>query len=79
MGVVAVPKIPMQVYMATYDELVVTPDVTTLMARYCAAGETNQYIQFPLADHISAEAEGLPGAIAYIQARFAGDPAPSTC
>jgi hypothetical protein len=79
MGVVGVPKIPMQVYMATFDELVVTPDVTTLVNRYCAAGEAIQYIEFPLADHITAEAEGLPGAIAYIEARFAGQPAPSTC
>jgi Secretory lipase len=79
MGVVGVPRIPMQIYMATFDELVVTPDVTTLVGRYCAAGETIQYIQFPLADHITAEAEGLPGAIAYMQARFAGDPPPSTC
>jgi Secretory lipase len=79
MGSVAVPQIPMQVYMATDDELVVTPDVTTLVNRYCAAGEKIQYIQFPLADHITAEAEGLPGAIAYLEARFAGDPPPSTC
>jgi triacylglycerol lipase len=79
MGVVGVPRIPMQIYMATFDELVVTPDVTSLVKTYCAAGEPIQYIQFPLADHITAEAEGLPGAIAYIQARFAGQPAPSTC
>ncbi|MGH3160122.1 MAG: lipase family protein [Streptosporangiaceae bacterium] len=79
MGSVAVPQIPMQIYMATFDELVVTPDVTTLVNRYCAAGEKIQYIQFPLADHITAEAEGLPGAIAYMEARFAGDPPPSTC
>jgi Secretory lipase len=79
MGSVAVPKIPMQIYMATFDELVVTPDVTALVSRYCAAGEKIQYIQFPLADHITAEAEGLPGAIAYMQARFAGQTPPSTC
>ena len=79
MGVVGVPKIPMQIYMATFDELVITPDVTTLVNRYCAAGATIQYLQFPFAEHITAEAEGLPGAIAYIQARFAGQPAPSTC
>jgi hypothetical protein len=79
MGSVAVPKIPMQIYMATFDELVVTPDVTSLVSTYCAAGEKIQYIEFPLADHITAEAEGLPGAIAYIEARFAGDPPPSTC
>lgn len=79
MGSVGVPQIPMQIYMATFDELVVTPDVTALVNRYCAAGANIQYIQFPLADHITAEAEGLPGAIAYIQARFAGQPAPSTC
>ncbi|HEY1915606.1 MAG TPA: lipase family protein [Streptosporangiaceae bacterium] len=79
MGVIGVPRIPMQVYMATDDELVVTPDVTTLVNQYCAAGEKIQYIEFPLADHITAEAEGLPGAIAYMQARFAGQAAPSTC
>ena len=79
MGAVGVPQIPMQIYMATFDELVVTPDVTALVNSYCAAGATIQYIQFPLAEHITAEAEGLPGAIAYMQARFAGQPAPSTC
>jgi triacylglycerol lipase len=79
MGVIGVPKIPMQIYMATDDELVVTPDVTSLVAHYCAAGETIQYERFPLAEHISAEAEGLPGAISYIEARFNGKPAPSTC
>jgi Secretory lipase len=79
MGVVGTPRIPMQIYMATFDELVVTPDVTALVNSYCAAGAAIQYIQFPLADHITAELEGLPGAIAYLQARFAGQPAPSNC
>jgi hypothetical protein len=79
MGTVGVPRIPMQIYMATFDEIVVTPDVTTLVNTYCAAGATIQYIQFPLADHLTAEAEGLPGAIAYLQSRFAGQPAPSNC
>lgn len=79
MGSIGTPKIPMQIYMATFDELVVTPDVTSLVSKYCAAGEKIQYIEFPLADHITAEAEGLPGAIAYMQARFAGQTPPSTC
>ena len=79
MGAIGVPRIPMQVYMASNDELVVTPDVTSLVDRYCAAGEKIQYIRFPLAEHITAEAEGLPGAIAYLQARFAGQEPPSTC
>ena len=79
MGSIGTPKIPMQIYMATDDELVVTPDVTSLVSKYCAAGAKIQYIQFPLADHITAEAEGLPGAIAYMEARFAAQPPPSTC
>lgn len=79
MGTIGVPRIPMQIYMATFDELVVTPDVTALVKSYCAAGATIQYLQFPLADHLTAEAEGLPGAIAYMQARFAGQPAPTNC
>jgi hypothetical protein len=79
MGAVAVPRIPMQIYMATFDELVVTPDVTALVNRYCAAGATIQYLQYPFAEHVSAAAEGLPAALAYIQSRFAGQPAPSTC
>lgn len=79
MGTVGVPQIPLQVYMASDDEVVSTPDVTSLVNQYCAAGATIQYVQFPLADHVSAEWEGLPGAIAWLQARFAGQPAPSTC
>jgi hypothetical protein len=79
MGVVGVPRIPMQIYMASNDELVDTPDVTALVAHDCAAGEKIQYLRFPLAEHITAEVEGLPGAIAYIQARFAGQQPPTTC
>jgi hypothetical protein len=79
MGTAGVPRIPMQIYMATFDEVVVTPDVTALVKTYCAAGATIQYIQYPLADHLTAEAEGLPAAIAYLQARFAGQPAPTNC
>jgi hypothetical protein len=79
MGSIGVPRIPLHIYMATFDELVLTPDVTALVNTYCAAGATIQYVQYPLADHLTAEAEGLPAAIAYLQARFAGQPAPSTC
>ncbi|HEX4063949.1 MAG TPA: lipase family protein [Streptosporangiaceae bacterium] len=79
MGSIGTPQIPMQIYMATFDELVVTPDVTTLVNQYCAAGEKIQYLQFPLAEHVTAEAEGLPGAIAYMQARFAGQTPPTNC
>jgi hypothetical protein len=79
MGAVGVPRIPMQIYMATFDELVVTPDVTTLVHQYCAGGARIQYVQYPIADHVTAAAEGLPAAIAYIEARFNGQPAPSTC
>ncbi|MGI8679627.1 MAG: lipase family protein [Jatrophihabitans sp.] len=79
MGVIGAPKIPMQVYMATHDGLVVNADVDSLVAKYCAAGTKIQYLKYPLAEHISAAIEGLPAALTYIQGRFAGLPAPATC
>lgn len=49
-----------------------------LVAQYCAQGLTVQYVKY-VSDHVTAQDEGFPGAIAWIADRFAGKPAPNTC
>jgi len=73
------PRVPLYLYMASYDELVVTPDTDKLVQKYCGKGLTVQYVKYPLAEHVTALAEGFPAAVAWLGDRFAGRTAPSTC
>ena len=78
-GALGTPRVPLHIYMASYDELVVTPDTDKLVQQYCAKGLTVQYVKYPLAEHVTALAEGFPVAVAWLSDRFAGRTAPSTC
>ena len=60
------------------DGVMIAGDVRTLARRYCAAGTVVQYRQYPLS-HFTSVPLFLPDAIAWIEARFAGLPAPSSC
>src|SRR5258706_14263479 len=73
------PAVPMYIYHALNDELIPIADVNDLVATYCGAGVTVQYYQDTTSDHVSLDVSGAPAAIAYLTARFAGQPAPSTC
>jgi len=73
-----VPAAPVHIYQGTHDELAITPPVDELVATYCAAGATVEYVKIP-GEHITTAGTGVPGALAYLQARLAGQPAPSTC
>jgi triacylglycerol lipase len=78
-GNLGTPRVPLYLYMATYDELVVTPDADKLVQKYCAAGVRITYVKYPLAEHVTALAEGFPGALSWLSDRFAGKPAPTSC
>jgi len=78
-GHLGTPKVPLYLYMATYDELVVTPDADKLVQDYCGRGVRIEYVKYPLAEHVTALAEGYPGAVTWLEDRFAGKPAPTSC
>jgi len=58
----------------------VHPDVTKAFAdSLCAEGHTVEYRSYPDVHHITAVDVVTPDVAAWIVARFAGEPAPSTC
>ena len=58
------------------DGVMIAGDVRTLARNYCAKGTTVYYRQYDALSHIWSVALWLPQAIAWINARFAGLPAP---
>jgi hypothetical protein len=80
------PTTPTFLYVSQHDELISLDDSDKLAARYCARGARIDYyrdpIQYqgPLGDHTEAAVAGfIPRALSYLDARFAGLPARSTC
>jgi hypothetical protein len=72
------PDAPTYIYQGTNDELAITPPVDTLVQKYCGMGAKVQYVKIP-GEHITTAGTGVPGALAYVQARLNGKPAPSSC
>ena len=50
-----------------------------LLARYCELGVTASRTVYPGTDHVSVIAAAYADVGAYLQARLAGEPAPSSC
>lgn len=75
----ATPKAPLYIYHAILDELAPIAPVDALVSNYCAHGARVLYHRDLLSEHISLVATGAPAAVAYLSARFAGLPAPSSC
>jgi hypothetical protein len=72
------PDAPTYIYQGTHDELAITPPVDALVDEYCGMGASVQYVKI-LGEHITTAGTGVPGALAYLNARLAGRPAPSNC
>lgn len=60
------------------DGVMIAGDVRTLARTYCAAGTRVRYQQYPLS-HFTTVPVWLPDAIAWVEQRFAGLPAPTSC
>jgi hypothetical protein len=73
------PTAPLYIYHGINDEILPVNPVNALVEQYCNEGVTVEYYQDPASDHNSLAFSGAPAAIAYLTARFAGTPAPSTC
>ncbi|WP_305092099.1 lipase family protein [Prescottella sp. R16] len=74
-----IPTAPMFMWHGTSDPLTPYGSVAATADRYCKAGATLEFRSFPIAEHMTNAALGLPEAIQYIADRFAGLPAPSNC
>ena len=61
------------------DVLIPVDAIDNSTRRYCAAGTPVQTLLTPSPDHLSAALLGLPAALQWLNDRFAGLPAPSTC
>ena len=75
-----VPRTPLYVYMAAGDEILSTPDVDALVGSYyCTHGAKVEYVHDLLSDHNTLAVTGAAAAMDYLNDRFAGKAAPSTC
>jgi hypothetical protein len=72
------PDAPTYIYQGTHDELAITPPVDRLVATYCGMGATVKYVKI-LGEHLTTAGTGVPGALAYVNDRLNGRPAPSSC
>ena len=61
------------------DDLVPPQLSAELLARYCELGVTASRTVYPDTDHVSVIAAAYADVGAYLQARLAGEPAPSSC
>ena len=72
------PRIPVLLYQGADDQLTPTSRVLATAAKWCGQGTRVQTLIVP-GDHGSTIAAGVPFALAYINDRLSGAPAPSSC
>ncbi|AOW92251.1 lipase [Rhodococcus sp. WMMA185] len=74
-----VPTVPIFNWHSPTDNLVPVDSIDATLRRYCDAGTPVQTLLTPAPDHLTPAALGLPQALDWLDARFRGEPAPSTC
>ncbi|MFJ4653579.1 lipase family protein [Nocardia sp. NPDC088792] len=74
-----IPTIPLFEWHSPKDALIPVDSITNTMDHYCAAGVPVQTQLFPTPDHLTTAVLGAPFAVGWIDARFRGEPSPSTC
>lgn len=74
-----VPTMPIFEWHSPTDVLIPVASIDYTTRRYCRAGVRVQSLLTPSPDHMSAAVIGLLPAFNYLQDRFDGKPAPSTC
>jgi hypothetical protein len=60
------------------DGVMIAGDVRSLARSYCGAGDKVLYDEYPLG-HVTAAVPWIAGAVPWLEARFAGTPAPQNC
>ncbi|MEE2031887.1 lipase family protein [Rhodococcus chondri] len=77
--VTSIPNAPVYEWHSPTDVLIPLNSITTTLRRYCDAGLPVQSEEVASPDHLTAAAIGLPGALNFLEARFAGAAPPSNC
>ncbi|MBF6452694.1 lipase family protein [Nocardia cyriacigeorgica] len=74
-----VPNMPIFEWHSPTDPLIPVDSLVSINRRYCAAGVPVQAETIPTPEHLSAAVLGMPLMVAWLDARFRGEPAPSNC
>jgi len=70
--------VPVYHYHGLQDEFVPVSQDVALHRAWCSLGVTDDFILYP-GDHLLTDPTAIPDVMTWIVARFAGQPAPSTC
>lgn len=79
LGIAGVPQAPVYHYHAILDELAPIEPARENLRRFCRAGVIVTSVQNPIGEHLTEVAVGVPGALAYLSATFAGARPVSSC
>ena len=74
-----VPTMPVYQYHGVLDEVVPYAPAVALRDTWCAAGVQLTWRAHPLSEHVIGAVSGAPGAIDFLDDRFDGRPAGTTC
>ncbi|WP_449583789.1 lipase family protein [Nocardia colli] len=74
-----VPTMPTYIWQGRFDEMTFFPPVEEVVDRYCKAGAKVEFHPYEIAEHLTTAAAGFVQAWNYVEARFRGEPAPTTC
>ena len=74
-----VPNSPVFEWHSPTDELIPVDAIVATNNRFCRAGVRVTSLLTPAPNHVAAYPLGIPGALQWLNERFAAQPAPSTC
>ncbi|MFC9894663.1 lipase family protein [Nocardia sp. NPDC127579] len=74
-----IPAIPIFEWHTPLDPLVPVDSIDRTNQRYCRAGVRLHSELYPSPDHLATAVMGFPSAVAWLDARFRGEAAPSNC
>ncbi|MRH87013.1 lipase [Nocardia sp. SYP-A9097] len=74
-----VPNMPVFEWHSPSDPLIPVDAIVNTDHRYCAAGVRLEMDMNGAPEHLSAAVFGMPSALAWVDARLRGEPAPSNC
>ncbi|MGA6186723.1 lipase family protein [Nocardia iowensis] len=74
-----IPTVPTYLWQGRFDTLTFFPPVAEVAERYCRAGAPVEFRAYDIAEHMTTAVAGFADAWNYVEARFRGEPAPTTC